>query len=721
MPGPLNPTPNRDLARSHGSARTVAESNAQIEKKRQASANTLHFAASIFASSFHKRLSAGIFCIESPMREWVGRDLARCHTPDGCLEKLLRDTGRGYNKPLTEIVDTLQSVSFTHRVGFSHDAALPDLDMQDECVLSQKLFEFGVRLIGSYLTSLLLLSDSLPMYFGRLLHPDGDTRVEALARLHRLWTLLQEYEQNAADPDVGGFLRSMLWPSMPWVREVLLELDESMWHRVPERLTATLRQFAQGWGNTNISEDIFQVLRGKATRGDSAGKMSRQSCWEHAWNSNLLAEYGRPPLPVTATHRSVPGPKRPWDESYFEARASDITLDSAVFGSLTDPHWKSPAPESMIYGALTTIAMERHGSERDFLRRRWHNSLCVPNSLVYSVASKQCFVVAEVFNHGVLVLKASARKRGQRFIVRLGNELGQQCWEVLDIQTLNGWKAVGVLARPPAWTRRHWPEVLGSKTAVGLCLQASGTPMSLEDFAASRCFAGMTMPELAALAVHKKIVNPPKTEVPLLTALMKAYTTKTADEIKEMIHNRGRSPSSGPKGVMISMDDFDLVSDLVDEQERQEFRDCLAKDLQTRAKVAPGRKPATESISAAPRGSGAASSSSVAGAAAPPGAATAIVLRRVPVQLGAEPSEVQYLRPRVEGCTLTVDRTRFMRWVGYYPRTDPPRSRSKVWTMAGWSEHKSLLYAVAWLWQCHREAGGDPCPWDLEEFDHLVR
>lgn len=65
---------------------------------------------------------------------------------------------------------------------------------------------------------------------------------------------------------------------------------------------------------------------------------------------------------------------------------------------------------------------------------------------------------------------------------------------------------------------------------------------------------------------------------------------------------------------------------------------------------------------------------------------------------------------------LAKDDRRFMRWSASYPRDTPPRLRSKLSTQPGWDERRSLLYGLQWLWQCHRDATGEECPWDLEEF-----
>eukprot|EP00975_Prorocentrum_lima_P006171 1332568-Prorocentrum_lima.AAC.1 len=67
-------------------------------------------------------------------------------------------------------------------------------------------------------------------------------------------------------PEVKALLSSMLWPHMPWVREVLVELAEEGWTAVPERLRRCLLEYATGWGNTHISEQVWHDLKDKQNR-----------------------------------------------------------------------------------------------------------------------------------------------------------------------------------------------------------------------------------------------------------------------------------------------------------------------------------------------------------------------------------------------------------------------------------------------------------------------
>lgn len=105
---------------------------------------------------------------------------------------------------------------------------------------------------------------------------------------------------------------------MPWVREVLLELPDAHWQAVPPRLEAALREFAQGWANTNLSENIFQHLRGKEAWADIAGRLGPKKAWSYATTSGLFDEWGRPQVVTFPEHRTA-APKQSFPGMTFIA------------------------------------------------------------------------------------------------------------------------------------------------------------------------------------------------------------------------------------------------------------------------------------------------------------------------------------------------------------------------------------------------------------------
>lgn len=417
---------------------------------------------------------------------------------------------------------------------------------------------------------------------------------------------------------------------------------------------------------------------------------------------------------------------RQFREGSFQSSMADLSLDRDIFNSLADPSWRSPSPENLVYQALGTMLMEQSGKNLGKLSNQWFNTLLVRGALVRNQSTNACGIILEVFTCGALLWNMTIKNPSGKFITIMDRQAAQQPWRFVSVLTLVEWKIVGVAARPTAWVAQHTPDLLGTESLV---LEVRGKPSSLIEFSASRMFPEMTVVHLSKLCECMGVKKVQKSEVGLLTDLMlRIYPTMSDSDIKARIEHRKRLKqpleNDGPK-ILLTEDAWDLVSGAIDEEERDQVKGELAKTVKAsneKAKASEflSRKPAqpTKPASSAP-------SSGVRPPAAPAEQAPRAPSRppegRIPVKTEFTAAEVQHLKPKVPKCTLAVDRSRFMRWVGFYPRAEPPRSQSRVWTLPGWSERRSLMAAVAWLWQCHKEATGESCPFDLEEFDHLVR
>lgn len=199
---------------------------------------------------------------------------------------------------------------------------------------------------------------------------------------------------------------------------------------------------------------------------------------------------------------------------------------------------------------------------------------------------------------------------------------------------------------------------------------------------------------------------------------MKVCPDFTEGAIEACLKDRGRAkaPRDGDAcSLFKDISVFDAVSGLIDEEDREDVKKTIQKMLHVKSgKPPPAEEPLVkESAADHPTPIAPLAPQSASSSASPPTTAK----RTIPHDSGVRrESEVQYLKPPVKGCSLSKDDRRFMRWSASYPRSAPPRLRSKVWTQPGWTERRSLLFAVQWLWQCHAEATGEGCPWDLEEF-----
>lgn len=702
-----------DQAGGEDEPRSVKAIDERIAQKRQDTANTLHFACQVFANDYVRRLARMCMCVQVPARARVGEDMITAKTMAGTLELALDNGMRKYNDMLRSTVAQMCNSKVMVEVGFALEPG--DSDPADDAMLAEKMFWYTLSLVGAFLTWLPLRSDSFPWAFALLLHCDNKVKVSALARFRKVWELLCDYESEVGNGLVNSTLDGMLWPSMPWVREIFIALSETGWQAVPKHVEKSLAEFVKGWSNTHLSEQIFQHLRGKEVRGDTGGKLGPKKAWHYATTSGLLDAWGRPQVDVTPEHRASAS-RQSFNVASFCASKAALSLEPEHFQDLSSDTWSSPSAVRFPYMVWSTLVMEQCGRDYGKLAKNWQSQLFVKGSLVLQTSEKKYFMVLEVLTCGALMWEVKVMRKGELFFFGFLSN-AEQPWVFHQCFDMKAWRAVGVKARPPSWVAAH---VSGSATAssMKILLTPKGKAMTLERFAASRAFPGMTMPFLTKLASHLGIDRPARTEAKLLRELIvKVCPDFSEDTIEACLKDRGRAtaPKDPDASSLLSKDMsvWEAVAGLVDEEEREDVKKAVQRMLEEKHGKPAAAKPkvnlaAVGPDQAAPVAASSSGSNSAAGSGPPP-------KRKIPHGPRRE-SDVQYLKPPVKGCLLAKDDRRFMRWSASYPRQVPPRMRTKVWTIPGWDERRSLLYCTQWLWLCHREATGQECPFDLEEF-----
>lgn len=325
----------------------------------------MHFACQVFANEYIRRLVRCTIRILSPVRKNIGQDEVLAKTVEGTLSLALANCAREWNKTLVDIAMVMTDPGVLVDLAFGVDPEETNAQA-DDTLLAEKMFWLTLNLLGAYLSWLPLRSDTLPWMFSALPHPDASVRQGTLARLQRLWGLLNLYEERRGEEQVASLLEGMIWPAMPWVRESLLELDETDFQAVPGRLREALSEFSMGWSNTHLSEQVFQNLRGHEVRGDTAGKLGPKKAWSFATSSGLLNEWGRRQVESSPEHRSTAF-RQNFPQSAFCSSAEDLTLDPKMFAELCSDQWTSPGPLTYPYTIWCTLAMEACGEDTDRL------------------------------------------------------------------------------------------------------------------------------------------------------------------------------------------------------------------------------------------------------------------------------------------------------------------------------------------------------------------
>lgn len=116
---------------------------------------------------------------------------------------------------------------------------------------------------GQRLLTINLAKVTLPFMFSRLLHEEV-VKNEALDELREIFAVLEFCERAAqTDKAVGGALKGMVWPSMVFCREILIELAATGFRVVPEHVEQAILAFTCGMEGTYMIEELANFLKGK--------------------------------------------------------------------------------------------------------------------------------------------------------------------------------------------------------------------------------------------------------------------------------------------------------------------------------------------------------------------------------------------------------------------------------------------------------------------------
>ena len=97
------------------------------------------------------------------------------------------------------------------------------------------------------------------------------------------------------------------------------------------------------------------------------------------------------------------------------------------------------------------------------------------------------------------------------------------------------------------------------------------------------------------------------------------------------------------------------------------------------------------------------------------------LLYDIPASL--QEADVKHLIPQCAGCSITKDTTWHFRWVGVYKNKVPqvpPYACTKTFMKEGPEEDilvdqkNSFIYVATWLWDEHKSATGEDCPWKFQ-------
>ena len=286
----LTTLPQKGAYEGKETMREQAAKQARVNAKGK---NRLHVSLMILMNPLvHRRANVAYWVLQS-MRDFHGRGIIECETPEGNREWSCRMAEGAFLQPLydswqilsdpvrLEACGFLCSLTTAARAGYTEGGPLEE----DEGSWATWIVFLLASLTRNRLRHLLFYQKG-PGLLAGLLAGDADRVQECLGRVGRLWRAFV----GAADANCGLQVgaRKKSWMARPLIAEIFSALAEAGFERVPEEILVTLRVMFS-MVSTKCIEDGFQRLRVQETRGQSSRVVRLDRMWHTLVTKGVLS------------------------------------------------------------------------------------------------------------------------------------------------------------------------------------------------------------------------------------------------------------------------------------------------------------------------------------------------------------------------------------------------------------------------------------------------
>ena len=215
------------------------------------------------------------------------------------IEKIVSDMAKkGYNRYLFEIIDKLRDGPLMDELLFEDTCESEDTsEISEDQQLGKICFDLVRNLFSQELGAMRYRSCRPPMRFTLLFGESDEVMKDTLRWCADLQSALYKLEALAVhDTFFKTFLRDMMWPSNPHVREILVALEETGFQSLPRDVIGEIDILKTGQNGTPMCEETFRHFNACA-KHSPAGTLSRTSRWHRELTGPIPAAYNRQ-LPI---------------------------------------------------------------------------------------------------------------------------------------------------------------------------------------------------------------------------------------------------------------------------------------------------------------------------------------------------------------------------------------------------------------------------------------
>lgn len=684
----------------------MSRARISAQQARRKVANTMRYSATVMARPLGLRLFQGMVHASVPLRKAFAQELQAVKTRRGSMhlhQELLQGS---FAKTLHATLSNVFSADFARDVGVGLGPKSERKAKEDSAV-GMTILRLVCAVVGQSIVTNLSYTDMPPYIFVGLVHADEAVVQATLAQCKVVWETLCSLEAQAWDNSrCAAWVRSFLFSSSQWCREILIGLAEARFACVPGHLRPELLDYALAQKTTLMIENMGNLCR-RVERKNGSGKLAPLTAWHRCSRSQLAEEYDRPSAPVTSAAKAAAATSVP--QQAFEADPQECSLTDEQLDSLhmSSPDWPNLSPDSQKFAALRWKATLSVGGDWQRLQSGFLNMLVQVGGVVAGpkdrglsgpflvlLSRPACFVAWR------LVLAKTAHDKV--FLKLPGECTAKEQIQCLRVERHEDWRCLQpVCVGSGHPTHDPWCD------SDGFALMAAGKAEPLLPFACRRGLKGMSVVHLRELFDAESIPfakgSKPKTESDLVQAIVRHVLKGcTDDEVNLAVGRRDEDIDLPIDTVepLLEKDGFDLVIDDIGNEE-------LADEVLRYKEKLLKQRVAKEAKHAKMAKMGSASSSSGAVQHEPQRKAVAWAPGRGLLQTEAK----KYCPPKF---SLAKDMTWHFRWIirSSAPKWSATRAFGKEASEA--CDNEALLFCLRKAWHKHEEFGGAPCPYALD-------
>lgn len=531
---------------------TVKGSDEELKRLRSRCKNGWHFAAQVLANATQARIIALMILLFDEVVQDFDMGITERKTQWGCLERNIMKASGHARSLMARVIMTLAKPEALVEMRFimpGHGEP-----MQEQVDDDKEFAGLANKLCWNMCRSFLLTASecewTLPSAFVLLLSPQVETRAQVLVRLCEWWRLLNKLETEAlANVGIKSFLSSIIFPSLVWVREVLVRLAEVEFQSVPESARQQVLAYGSMLPGTKCVEDSIGHAKGVAM-ASPAGKVCPSSAWHSIATGGIVKDLGWQEPQVTKAARACSIDRLP--ACTHRSKDEEFSLGSDVLSELQGENaaWCNASPaRRRLAGSAWRLVVTLEG-DWSKMSLAWLGLLVEPGVVLHKENEVGAFLVFSVTRYGILArkvdfLKVSCGDSVQFFcdpFRAIGSDEADR-FNFIVVHDLARWRALRVRAVPPI----EVPQRMREAGATGLCLVAEGKGSALLKAAAKTGFRQLTVYFMKSLMQYLGLRfaagQHPRTEAEVVRALyMHGFPGASEQDIADAMSQRFALP-----------------------------------------------------------------------------------------------------------------------------------------------------------------------------------